>query len=348
MPKPRRSTHAAVAEQLGLRIIDKDELTFARRPHGEHFRYVDAEGGALPPERRREIEALVLPPAWSDVAIAADARAHLQAIGRDGQGRVQYRYHDDWARVRDAVKAERLRAFGRALPRIRERVERDLARPLSDRRAVLATAVRLIDRQLLRVGGERYAAMGTRGASTLEARNTHVKNGRVELRYRAKAGKKVSLRLRDKRLADRVKRLRRMKGRRLFAWRDETGTRRRLGASQINEYLVDLAHGHLGRRPAIQVSAKDFRTFAASALAVEDLCAATADTPTARKRALAAAMRRVAERLRNTPAVARSSYVHPLVVRAFEAGELDPGLVRGPVREGLDHAETGLMRLLER
>lgn len=348
MPKPRRSTHEQVAKRLGLVIISKDELTITRRPHGEHFRYADAAGRALPPERRAQIEALALPPAWSDVAIAERSRAHLQAIGRDGQGRVQYRYHDSWAHVRDAVKAERLRMFGRALPRIRARVERDLSRPLSDRRAVLATAVRLIDRQLLRVGGERYAAMGTRGASTLEARNARVNKGRVELRYRAKAGKKVRLQLSDRKLAERVKRLRRQKGRRLFAWRDEDGARRRLSAAQINAYLADLAHGHLKRRPPAQVSAKDFRTFAASALALEALCAAEADGSTARKRAVAAAMRLVSERLRNTPAVARASYVHPLVVAAFEKGTLEPAMVRGRTRQGLDGAETGLMRLLER
>lgn len=349
MPRPRRSTHASVARRLGLRIIDKDALTVTRRPHGDHFRYADVNGKALPAGRRKQIEALVLPPAWSEVAIAADARAHLQAVGRDGQGRVQYRYHEDWARVRDAVKAERLLAFGRALPRIRERVERDMDRPLHDRRAILATAVRLIDRQLLRVGGERYAAMGTRGASTLERRNARVKGSTVELLYRAKAGKKVRLRLKDRRLAARVRKLRRTGGGggRLFSWRDADGTHR-LHASQINAYLADLAHGHLSRKPAAPVSAKDFRTFAASALALEALSTAPADTATARKRALAATMREVSERLRNTPAVARSSYVHPLVVRAFEGGELDAALVRGPVRGGLDRAETGLMRLLER
>ena len=347
MPKPRRSTHAGVAKRMGLVIVDKDDLTLTRRPHGAHFRYADAEGRALDAERRAQIEALVLPPAWRDVAIAADPRAHLQAIGRDEKGRVQYRYHDGWAAVRDAVKAERLLAFGRALPRIRKVVERDIARPLRDRRAVLATAVRLIDRQLLRVGGERYAAMGTRGASTLERRNARVKGGVVELSYRAKAGKKVRLRLSDKRLADRVRRLRRRGTKRLFSWTDAQGRAHALSAAQINAYLEAAAHGHLKRAPAAHVSAKDFRTFAASATALELLCTVKAASATARKRALAATMREVSTKLRNTPAVARSSYVHPMIVRAFEAGALAPALVRGRARGGLDRAETGLMRLLE-
>ena len=342
MPQPRRTTHEDVARRLGLTITDTNALTIERRRHGRGFTYRDsATGRTVNGARRREIEALVLPPAWEEVRVSPEACTHLQAVGRDGKRRVQYRYHEDWARVRDAVKTERLIRFGRALPRIRAAVEADMKRPLNDRRGVTATAVRLIDRQLLRVGSEQYLADGTRGASTLANRSVKVARKAVELTFRAKAGKRVNLRLKDTKLARRVRKLRRRGGKRLFSWRSGRKVKS-VNARLINAYLTDA-----GGAP---VSAKDFRTFAGSALALERLCEALDDEPsslTTRRRATASAVRDVSERLRNTPAVARSSYIHPSIVAAFEDGTLDPNLVRGRRRRGLDAAETGLMGFLK-
>ena len=339
MPKPRRTTYDSAAERLGLVIVTVDDLTIVRDEKGTRYE----NGRAVGKRRLAQLEKLVLPPAWRDVRIAADGRAHLQAIGRDAKDRVQYRYHDDWVRVRDAVKAERLLAFGRALGDIRAAVARDLKRPLDDRRAVLATAVRLIDRQLLRVGSERYARHGTRGASTLLASNAETEDGTVALRYRAKSGKKVRLRVRDRALANRLAKLRRKRKRkdaRLFTYRDREGRRQALAAREINAYLVDAA--------AAQVSAKDFRTFAGSAMALAELAAEPPPRAVKkREKVVTATVKSVSERLRNTPAVARASYIHPAITKAYLAGGLTSDLVTGRKRAGLDRAETGLMRFLE-
>ena len=352
MPKDRRSTHAGVARRLGIAIVSTDDLTIRREGRPGAFRYRHANGRKVAARRVAQVEKLVLPPAWADVAIARRHDAHLQAVGRDGKDRVQYRYHDEWVHVRDAVKAERLIAFGRALGAIRDRVDKDLKLPVDDRRAVIATAVRLIDRQLLRVGSEEYAREGTRGASTLLRSNAKSRKGRLKLLYRAKSGKKVELAIKDRRLRRRLDRLRRKRGAgeggrddRLFAWTDDEGRTRALSARQINLYLA-AASGRGTRAPT--VSAKDFRTFAGSALALELLLEARdAATPTARKRAATAAVKAVAERLRNTPAVARASYIHPAIMEDHEKGALPGDLGGGPLRRNLDRSETTLMRYLE-
>ena len=338
-----------MARRLGLAVVTSDALTILRTRRGRGFSYLDPSGRKVDAARRREIEALGLPPAWEDVVIAADPQAHLQALGRDAKSRMQYRYHERWSAVRDAVKAERLRMFGRALPRIRAAVERDMKRALDDPRAVAATAVRLIDRQLVRVGGEVYARQGTRGASTLTKRNALVGARDVKLRYRAKAGKKVELRLRDEALKRRLRRLATQRAPqtdgRLFAYRGTDGKWRSLKAPQINSWLAEAAEA--------PVTAKDFRTFGGSSLALALLCDAEPDTRNgewtapARRRATAGVMRDVAERLRNTPAVTRSSYVHPSIVEAFERDELDCSFLRGRMRMGLSREETALMRFLE-
>ena len=346
MPKPRRTTHESAAERLGLVIVTTDDLTIRRTDDG----YRHANGRRVGRRRSAQIYRLALPPAWTEVRIAREHRAHLQAIGRDAKGRVQYRYHEDWVRVRDAVKAERLMRFGTALGRIRARVSADLKRPMEDRRAVIATAVRLIDRQLLRVGSERYARNGTRGASTLLVTNALAENGEVALDYRAKSGRAVRLSIRDRTLARRIstlrerrartKRGRGKRGERLFAYRDEDGRRRSLHAREINGYLVE-AGGE-------QVSAKDFRTFAGSALALARLSDTAPPRPVkARAKVVAGVVREVAERLRNTPAVARSSYIHPSIVDAYVADALPVCGAGGRCRKGLNRGESALLRFLE-
>ena len=340
MPEPKRTTYDSAAERLGLLIITTDDLTIERAADGSH-RY--ANGRAVGKRRLAQVEKLVLPPAWTEVRIARSHRAHLQAVGRDAKGRVQYRYHDSWVRVRDAVKAERLLSFGQALGGIREAVQRDMRRPVEDRRAVVATAVRLIDRQLLRVGSERYAANGTRGASTLLAENAVEEDGALALDYTAKSGKAVRLSIRDRALKRRLRKLRaarRRRSQRLFSYRDRDGRRQRLTAREINAYLATLS--------ARRVSAKDFRTFAGSAMALERLVAQPCPRlMRAREKAVTETVKAVAERLRNTPAVARASYIHPAITKSYLAARLDDRLMRKPQRKGLDAAETGLMRFLE-
>jgi DNA topoisomerase-1 len=340
MPMPENL--AARARKHGLRYVEADALCLKRRNSGRGFVYLKPDGR---PIRSRKIidrlNALAIPPAWAEVCIADDEKAHIQAIGRDSEGRLQYRYHDDWTSVRDKVKAERLLRFGAALPAIRMRLEKDLQRRRADRRYAAAVASRMIDRALLRSG--HYTATmddGGRGVTTLLKSDVQLNGTKVELNFTGKGGKQIRKSIHDRLLPPRLRKLKRIGTKRLFAFRDEKGRPCYLSARDLNAYLREAA-----RAP---VTAKDFRTFAASAQALAALCeAARPETETARKSLVVSVIKQASRRLANTPAVTRSSYVHPLIIEAFGAGTLDPSILGGTLRNGLDKAETALMRFLE-
>ena len=353
-------SHARHARRLGLVIVETDSFSILRRKRGQGFRYLDERTGRSPGrEARVRIEALGIPPAWRDVRCAGCADAHIQALGEDGDGRRQYVYNPRWTKVRDAVKAERLLRFGRALPQLRERVSRDLrgeGGKLCLRR-VSAAAARLVDRGAMRPGNEVTALAGHRGATTLTRRNVRVEGDRIELDYVGKSGREHAFTVRDKGAARILRGLTRLPARRhvgrrarrgekgrLFVYRAEDGRTRRLTAAKLNRYLAEAA--------GTEVSAKDFRTFVGSARALEILFEHRAEggpeaSEAARRRIVAKAVRAASDALRNTPAVARSSYVMPSLIEAFEAGTLADSLFRGPTRRGLDRAETALMRHVE-
>jgi DNA topoisomerase I len=335
---------ASLALQQGLVHVAVSALTISRRRAGRGFSYCDAAGATIRDRGvRARIKALAIPPAWEEVRIAADARCHIQAIGRDSEGRLQYRYHDAWDRIRDEIKAERLLRFGRALPHIREKMRKDLRRDRPDRRFAAAVAARLIERALLRAGHDSQACEteGGRGATTLLKRDVEVNGSEVSLSFVGKSGKPVRKAVRDPILTSRMRRLKSIGRKRLFAYRGEGGRRRYLTARDLNAYLKDLAG-----RP---VTAKDFRTFAASAQALAELCRTEPPgSASARKREMAQALRHASEELNNTPAVTRSSYVHPSILEAYECGELSPAFLKDPPRRGLSVEETALMRFLER
>jgi DNA topoisomerase-1 len=273
------------------------------------------------------------------VCIAPDPKSHIQAIGKDIEGRLQYRYHDRWTVVRDKVKAERLFRFGKALPKIRARIEKDLARRKTDRRYAAAVAGRLIDRTLLR-SGHTGSDEGGRGATTLLNTDVQLNGTKVFLSFVGKSGKTIRKTIRDPILLTRLRNLKQRGRKHLFAFKGDDNRRYKLTASDLNAYLREAA----GKR----VTAKDFRTFAATAQALATLCAADApESETGRKKIVSAVMKDAAETLANTPAVTRSSYVHPMVVEAFADERLEPSILQGPARSGLDQAETALMRFLE-
>jgi DNA topoisomerase-1 len=330
------------AKRYGLNYIEAEALCLKRAPTPRGFRYLTADGRALRnPKALERIRSLAIPPAWTEVCIADDPRAHIQAVGRDAEGRLQYRYHDDWTAVRDRVKAIRMLRFGRALPKIRMKLEADLQRRKTDRRYAAAAAGRLIDRALIRAGHPvANAQEGGRGAATLLNRDVQLNGTKVRLKFVGKSGKLINKTIRDPILLSRLRKLKSVGDKRLFGFRDEKGRCNYLSARDLNDYLREAA--------GQPVTAKDFRTFAASSLALAALCEAPPEeSESARKRRVAAVMRQAAEKLANTPAVTRSSYVHPLVVEAFEDGRLQPSILQGATRSGMSHAETALMRFLE-
>lgn len=300
-----------------LRRVSRDELTIARRRRGTGFSYADAEGAPIRDAATRgRIGALGIPPAWTEVAISPLANAHIQATGYDAAGRLQYIYHPDWERRRAGHKLERLALLGDALPRIRRRVSRDLMAEAGSSALAQAIAVALIDRTAMRVGRERYLTLnGTRGAGTLYARDVQVDGAVVTIAFPAKGGKAASYSFTDRRLADAIARIKALPGRRLLVHRGVDGRLRALNTEAINAYLSEIAGARL--------SAKDFRTLHASALAAEALAGIEpATSMTARRRQVAGVTREVAEFLRNTPTICRQSYIAPCLFTLFDSGSL--------------------------
>ncbi|HEY7693066.1 MAG TPA: hypothetical protein VH816_12065 [Gaiellaceae bacterium] len=285
---------------------------------GRGFSYVDEHGGRLADSSTLErIRALAIPPAWEDVWICPLANGHIQAVGTDDRGRKQYRYHDDWRRRRDREKFEEMVEFGRALPRLRRRVARQVRGREATRERVLAGAVRLLDRGFFRIGGEAYAEEnGTYGLATLLKRHVRAEAGNVLVfDYPAKSGKRRLESVVDPDLHRLVKELktRRGGGDELLAYKN--GRRwHDVRSSDINEHVKELTGG--------EFTAKDFRTWNATVLAAVEVAGSQEEpgSRAARKRAISRAVERVAVYLGNTPAVCRASYIDPRVFDRFDAG----------------------------
>lgn len=332
------------AERCGLLMVDPKDFEIEHLPDDNGLKVCFRAGEAIADlELAVRVTSLVIPPAWRDVRICIEENGHIQAIGRDEKGRLQYRYHDRWLDVRNALKTEQLLRFGRALPKLRKRIHKDLRRKDVDLVSTSAAAARLVDIAAMRPGHEKYAADGGRGVASLQKDNIRLSDGAAVLKFIGKSGKAQRIEIRDKPLLKSLERVRKTKGQRLFSFRDRTVKKtRQLTATLLNDYLRKAAEA--------RVSAKDFRTFHGSAEALRYLIeeAGTAvEGEKKRKRAIAAAMRSASELLRNTPAVARASYVHPEIVTAYEEERLDADLFKGRTRQGLTRVETGLMRFLE-
>jgi DNA topoisomerase I len=297
--------------------IGRNELTLVRQRRGKGFCYRDGDGALVSDAATRSrIKALGIPPAWRDVRIAPNPRAHIQALGVDEAGRDQYIYHPDWELRREDKKQRRLAALTAALPRLRRQVAAALAAEIGSRELALGIAIALIDRTAMRVGREKYLeTSGTRGAGTLYSRDVRVNGDEVTISFDAKGGKRAEYSLTDPRLADAVRRILTLPGKRLLVWRDEAGRVRPIKTGAINAYLRDVAGS--------EISAKDFRTLHASALAGEVLAQMEVGTSeTARRRQMAQAAREVADVLRNTPAISRKSYIAPCLFKLFDDGKL--------------------------
>jgi DNA topoisomerase I len=306
----------------GLRHSSDAQPGIVRRRAGRGFAYRDADGRPVrDPETLERIRAIAIPPAWTDVWICPWPNGSVQATGRDARGRKQYRYHARFRRRRDNAKFDRLIAFARALPAIRERVERDLARSGLPREKVLAAVVRLLELTLIRVGNDEYARLNRSfGLTTLRNRHADVDGAEITFRFRGKSGQQHEVGLRDRRLAAVVRRCRDLPGLELFQYVAEDGEQRHIASDDVNGYLADIAP---------DITAKDFRTWAGTVLAYRALRAlGRGSTDREKQRNVAAAIRETAENLGNSAAVARQAYVHPAVVRAYLDGRIRTALVQ--------------------
>lgn len=326
------------------RVCDSDP-GIRRERQGDCFVYRDADGEEISDQEiLSRIRSLAIPPAYTDVWICVHANGHIQATGRDARGRKQYRYHPAWHSQRDKSKFGRMAAFGRALPDIRARVARDIRLPGMPRAKVLATVVRLLEATLIRVGNQGYAkANKSYGLTTLHDQHVAIHGSTIAFSFRGKHGIRHRLSLRDRSLARIVKRSRDLPGRELFQYLDRHGQVRDVTADDVNRYLRDCTAGDF--------TAKDFRTWAATVQCFSSLLKiGPAASPTRAKRNIREAIAQVAERLGNTPAVCRRSYIHPLLIDAYQDGSLFDwqGLQKEmPGFDGLDRNEGSLLAFLE-
>ena len=305
---PRR-----LLRKLKLRKIARSELEIERRARGNNeFQYLRNGKPIDDDDDIERFKKLAVPPAYHEVRFAADPMAHIQAVGRDDAGRLQYRYHPEWVKLRENEKTRRMLALVATLPRIRKRVSEMLAANEPTREFAFAAVIELISLSAIRPGNEEYARRhGSRGASTLLKSNVRVSGDNITLTFRAKGGKDVRKDVTAPRLARAIGVLRTLPGAKLFQYRDDSGVVRAVNVRNVNAYLREIAD--------TQISLKDFRTLCASASVLEVLAKQIPKgNARSRHKQVLDAVRHAAEELVNTPAIARKSYVHDALCSAFE------------------------------
>jgi len=299
----------------GLARSDPRGRGIGRVRQGDGFRYVGPAGAEISDaETLARIRALAIPPAWTSVWISPDPLGHIQATGVDSRGRTQYRYHQMWREQRDAQKFEHMLRFAGALPTLRTATLHDLGHRGLDRGRVAASAVRLIDLGLFRLGSERYAELDHHyGATTLEKRHVSIRPDRVVFDYVGKEGKRRALAVTDSAVLSTVRTLARTDNGldSLFCWQDGRDWHP-LHSHDVSAYIAENAGGHF--------TAKEFRTWNATVLMA--LLLANAEPPASPRHArslITASVREVADWLGDTPAVARASYIDPRLISRYES-----------------------------
>ncbi len=358
-PVPRRrSKRAAKVETLldpvesakaaGLRYVTDARPGITRKRHGKSFSYIAPDGKVVrDKDTLARIRSLVIPPAWTVVWICPIFNGHLQATGRDARGRKQSRYHPRWREVRDETKYERMSLFAEALPAIRERVDNDLALPGLPREKILATIVSLMESTLIRVGNESYARENKSfGLTTMRNRHVEVNGSKITFSFQGKSRVQHTINLQDRRLANIVRRCTDIPGYELFQYLDTEGEPHSIDSADINDYLKTITGQYF--------TAKDFRTWAGSVLACDLLREFEPFTSTTEaKKNVVDAIKSVAQRLGNTPAVCRKCYIHPAVLDAYLNGDSVRSAKRKLDKKIAEHAhalrqeERTLVKLLK-
>jgi DNA topoisomerase-1 len=330
-----------LARAARLRYVSDGEPGYSRRRHGRGFTYRDWNGHPVKDRAlKRRFAALVIPPAWTEVWICRHANGHLQVTGRDQAGRKQYLYHPRWRAGRDRLKFDRMVEFGRVLPRIRSRVDADLERDGLPREKVLAAVVRLLETTLARVGNAEYARRnGSYGLTTIRKKHVARERGTdaLALEFEGKGGKPWRVGVEDARVVEVIEDCLETPGYELFKYLDDGGVRRDVTSDDVNAYLREVA--------GAEITAKDFRTWAATVMTATALSEVEAAASAKENdRQVVAVVRQVAEQLGNTPAVCRSAYIHPEILDVASDLELEPPR-RRPT--GLSRDEAALLAYLE-
>ena len=322
-----------------LRHSNDREPGYSRQKKGRAWAFYDEKGERVTDRDEIDrLDALALPPAYTDAWFCKDANGHIQATGKDAKGRKQYRYHADYRSKQDASKYDGCREFGEALPKIRRRVEKDLKKRKLDRDAVIAAVVRLLDSEHMRIGSEQYARENKSfGLSTLRSRHLRRKNGRMKMRYVGKHGIVHEATITDAALKRVVGKCQDLPGQMLFQYINGDGEPQPITSADVNAYIRDASGGDF--------TAKHFRTWGASVIAFDQLLSAGEE-----RISLKTMIEPVAEALGNTVTMSRKSYVHPCLIDAVKDRPEDPlkGLKRPRARRRLSSAETGFLAFLKK
>ncbi|MDR6181288.1 DNA topoisomerase IB [Asaia bogorensis] len=311
------------ARSARLTYVDRSGPGITRHRAGKGFFYRDPSGDRITaPEELTRIKGLAIPPAYRDVWICANPKGHLQAVGKDSRNRLQYRYHPRWRLIRDEDKFARMLVFGDKLPLIRQRVDDDLRHPSLNRARVLAAVVRLMERTMARIGNETYARDNRSfGLTTLRHRHAHIEGGKLALDFRGKHGIEAHLDVRDPKLVRVISRLQDLPGQKLFQYLDDEGEPHEIHSQDVNAYLQEIS--------GEDITAKDFRTWAATHLAALTLSSLEASDSRAKaKKNILRTIEHVASQLGNTPSVCRKCYIHPQILTGYLDGSLREAFAR--------------------
>ncbi|MGZ5036262.1 MAG: DNA topoisomerase IB [Usitatibacter sp.] len=317
-PRARPSSkpdHRRTATRAGLAYVTDGVAGITRKRAGSGWSYFAPNGVRIrDPEKRKRINSLAIPPAWTDVWICPDPDGHIQATARDARGRKQYRYHASYREACDRSKFRHMLEFSEILPLLRERIERDLRAEDLSRKQILATVIRLLDRTLIRVGNDEYARENKSfGLTTLRRRHVQVDGTMLRFSFRGKSGIEHSVALTDRRLARIIQRCQDLPGTEMFQYLDASGKRQTISSDDVNARLQEITRRH--------VTAKDFRTWGGTmhaALALHEMGPAASRREADRN--IVRAIDGVSERLGNTRAVCRKYYVHPALIEAYLEG----------------------------
>ncbi len=337
----------SAAQEAGLRYVTDEKPGFKRQRRGKGFVYFDTHSERITDEEvLKRIKSLVIPPAWKNVWICPFKNGHIQATGVDARGRKQYKYHAKWSEVRNETKFEKMLSFGEALPLIRKRIHHDLLKHNLPKEKVIAAVVRLLEMTLIRVGNEEYAKENKSfGLTTMRDKHVEISGEKITFEFKGKSGIMHAISLKDRRLANIIKRCEELPGQDLFQYVDEDGKRHTITSEDVNQYLQKITQE--------EFTAKDFRTWAGTICAISALKeGGESTTKTESKKNLTQAVKQVSKRLGNTPTVCRKYYIHPAVLKAYDEGEL---LTIFPQKttddsiphDGLHDEEVAVLKFLE-
>lgn len=305
------------AEKANLQYTSETELCITRRKRGKGFQYLK-DGEPVDEEVAERIRKLVIPPGWKNVKICPHDKGHLQVVGIDARDRKQYMYHPNWSKIRNQTKFYKMAAFGKVLPKVRERVENDLKKREMAREKVLALVIKLMEETHIRIGNEAYARENkSYGLSTLRSKHVNFTNGKLEISFVGKRGIEHEVAVTDKRLVRLVNKCEEIPGWEVFKYFDKEGKKQRIDSGMVNEYIQEIS-GEI-------FSAKDFRTWGATKIFFETLREiGFSEVEKENKSNILQAYDITAEALGNTRSVCRSYYVHPHVVQLYQSGNILP------------------------